>query len=110
MIMIVDMGSAEGITAETTGIALIITVITTGELMHPPNSIEELRLFLLVLTDEQLHRQQHCFYLVSLLKIHVRWPDALIHQLNRLSACRFSTPLLQPANQGASGTIADIGS
>ena len=76
MIMIVVMGSAEGITAAITGMALIITDITTGELMQPTPSIEELRLFLLVLTDEQLHRQQHCFYLVAHKKTLGRWPDA----------------------------------
>jgi hypothetical protein len=62
--MIVDMGSAEGITAAITGMALIITVITTGELVQPPTSIEELRLVLLASTDEQLNRKEHCFYLV----------------------------------------------
>jgi hypothetical protein len=76
MIVIVDMVSAEGITAAITGMALITTVITTGELVQPPTSIEELRLVLLASTDAQLNRQQHCFYLVSLLKIRVRWPDA----------------------------------
>ena len=64
MIMIVVMGSAKGITAAITGMALIITVITTGELVQPPTSIEELRLVLLVLDDEQLQRREHCFYLV----------------------------------------------
>jgi len=64
MIMIVDMGSAEGITAAITGMALIITVITTGELMQPTPSIEELRLVLIDQTDEQLNRKEHCFYLV----------------------------------------------
>jgi len=62
--MIVDMGSAEGITAAITGMALITTVITTGELLQPPTSIEELRLVLLASTDEQLNRKEHCFYLV----------------------------------------------
>jgi len=59
MIMIVDMGSAEGITAAITGMALIITVITTGELMQPTPSIEELRLVLIDQTDEQLNRKEH---------------------------------------------------
>ena len=64
MIVIVDMGSAEGITEAITGMALIITVITTGELLHPPTSIEELRLVLIASTDEQLQRREHFFYLV----------------------------------------------
>ena len=74
--MIVDMGSAEGITAAITGMALITTVITTGELVQPPTSIEELRLVLLASTDEQLNRKEHCFYLVVHKKTLGRWPDA----------------------------------
>jgi len=97
MIVIVDIGSAEGITAAIIGMALIITVITTGELVQPATSIEELRPVHLDLADEQPHRQQHCFYFV-------------VHQLNRLSPCKASIPLLQPENQGASGTITDLGS
>ncbi len=76
MIVIVDMGSAEGITAAITGMALTTTVITTGELVQPPTSIEELRLVVLDLTDEQLQRQEHFFYLVAHKKTLGRWPDA----------------------------------
>jgi hypothetical protein len=74
--MIVDMGSAEGITAAIKGMALITTVITTGELVQPPTSIEELRLVLLDQTDEQLNRKEHCFYLVAHKKTLGPWPEA----------------------------------
>ena len=69
------MGSAEGITAAITGMALIITVITTGELMQPTPSNEELRLELLDLTDEQLQSREHCFYFVVHQKTLGRRPD-----------------------------------
>jgi len=86
------MGSVEEITAAITGMALIIADITTGELVQATPSIEELRLELLDLTDEQLQSREHFFYFVVHQKTLGRRPDGLVHQLNRLSACKFSTP------------------